>query len=88
MRAYRIILDGKQISEITQGETKELSIPPGKHDLSIRIDWTGSKTLQFTSSDDEAVTFRVRSNLRWTRFLLATGYIFSRDSYLFLELVS
>jgi hypothetical protein len=87
-RAYRIVLDGKHIGKIKDGETKELPIPSGQHNLSIRVDWLGSKTLQFTNSDGEVVTFCVRSNLRGARLLLQLWYVFfAWNSYLHLEQV-
>jgi hypothetical protein len=87
-RVYWIALDGNKIGKVKNGEAKELAISSGRHDLSIRLDWCGSKTLPFTSSEGEVVTFRVTTNLRGVRIFLALWYVlFARNSYLVLEQV-
>ena len=40
-RAYRILLDGKQICEVRNGETKLVFVSPGEHSLAVRVDWGG-----------------------------------------------
>jgi hypothetical protein len=49
--------------EIGNGETKEFSISSGQHDLSLKIDRCGSKTMQFTVAEGDALTFGAKSNL-------------------------
>ena len=38
-RAYRILLDGKQICEVRNGATKLVFVSPGEHSLVVRVDW-------------------------------------------------
>jgi len=89
IRAYRVFLDEKKIGEIRNGENKEFSVSPGQHELSVRIDWAGSKTVQFMIGENEAVTFRVKSNLRGARFFSVLRYVsVARNSYLLLDRVA
>lgn len=75
-RAYRIVLDGNEIDRIRYGETKELSVSLGQHELSARIDWCGSKTAQFTILDhNQTVVFHVQSNFRGMRAFLIAWYV-------------
>ena len=89
VRAYRVVLDEKKIGEIRNGENKEFLVSPGQHELSVRIDWGGSKTVQFTIGENETVIFRVKSNLRGARLFSVLRYItVDRNSYLVLDRVA
>jgi hypothetical protein len=86
LRAYEVILDGKKVGEIRNGETKEFSLGPGKHRLSLKIDWCGSKSAEFAIAEADRLTFHAKSSLRGGRLYLALWYtLVARDSYLRLE---
>lgn len=86
LRAYKIVLDGERIGEIRNRETKEFSIGPGKHTLSLKIDWCGSETVEFVVDREEKPAFLVKSSLRGRRVFLSLWYVlFARNSYLLLE---
>jgi hypothetical protein len=51
IRNIGIYLDGKKIGVIGNGQTKEFSIEPGKHQLQTKIDWCGSEVLTFKVSE-------------------------------------
>ena len=86
LRAYKVIVDGKTAGEIRNGETKEFPISRGQHDLLLKVDWCGSKNIQFTVADGDALTFDAKSNLRGPRLLLALWYsVFAPGSYLLIE---
>jgi hypothetical protein len=71
LRAYKILVDGKTIGEIRDGETREFPISSGQHDLALKLDWCGSKTTQFAVVEGDALTFYAKSNLRGPRVLAA-----------------
>ena|ERR1017187_924681 len=82
-RAYAVALDGKRACELRRGQTRELSLSPGPHAISVRIDWCGSKALDFVATEGETVTFIVRSGCPGWRILLILWYSFFQwDSYL------
>ncbi len=86
VRSYSIVLDGKAIGQLKNGETRDFQIPSGNHDIRVKIDWAGSKTLKFVADDAGTTAFRVSSNLRGWRLLLALWYaLFDTSSYLQLE---
>ena len=86
LRAYKVILDGKATGEVRNGETKEFPISPGQHALSLKIDWCGSRTVEFTVAGEDALTFDAKSNLRGPKLLAAMWYVlFARSSYLRIE---
>ncbi len=86
LRAYEIVLDGKTISEVRNGEMKCLSVSPGQQEVYLRISWCRSNPVEFIATEDEAVVFNVRSSLRGARLLLGLWYILlAPNSYLQLE---
>jgi hypothetical protein len=86
LRAYQVILDGAKIGEVRDDQTQQFAISPGQHTLSLKIDWCGSKTIDFTVAGDEEIWFEAKSNLRGLKIFAALWYvIFDRHSYLLLE---
>ncbi len=86
LRAYRVILDGAKIGEVRDGRTERFAIAPGQHTLSVKIDWCGSKTVDFTVAGDEEIRFAAKSNLRGFNIFAALWYvILDRHSYLLLQ---
>lgn len=69
-RAYAVILDQRKVGEIWDGESREFPISEGSHDLRLKIDWCGSRSIGFSASPDELVVFRAGSNLRGLKRLL------------------
>jgi len=48
LRKYKVILDGAEVGEIASGETKHFPISPGKHEVSVKIDWCRSIPHKFS----------------------------------------
>lgn len=89
LRAYTIVLDDEKIGEVKDGETKRFSLAPGNHRLALRIDWGGSKTVEFTVTEADHLTFQAKSNLRGPRVILSLWYVlFEPNSYLLVEQIS
>ncbi len=53
MRAIKILVDGKEIGSIADGETKEFKTAEGQHKIEAKIDWCGSPELSFNIKDTE-----------------------------------
>ena len=70
LRAYKVVVDCKTVGRVKDGETKEFSISPGPHDVSLKIDWCGSKTIHFTAAEGDVLTFDAMSSLRGPRLIL------------------
>ena len=68
-RAYKIVLDGKVIGKINQGETTEYEIPSGMHHLHLKIDWCKSNILHFNYDGKSTIYFECGSNVRGKQFL-------------------
>jgi len=86
LRAYKVVLDEKEIGEIRDGENKTFSIAPGQHELRCTIDWAGSNTIRFALAENEVAVFSVTSSLRGLRIFLSLWYaLIARNSYLCLK---
>jgi hypothetical protein len=86
IRKYKVVIDGVVVGHVSNGETKEFPVSAGCHHLCMKIDWCGSKLIEFTATEREAVTFRARSNLRGFKLFGALWFIlFDRNSYILLE---
>jgi hypothetical protein len=72
--------------QIGNGETKEFPVTPGHHQLRMKIDWCGSKPVEFRVSEKEVLAFEAKSNLCGTSLLLALWFVvFAWNSYIVLE---
>jgi hypothetical protein len=81
----KVVVDGQTAGEIRNGETKEFPISCGQHNVSLKIDWCGSKTIQFTVAEGEVLTFDAKSNLRGPKLLAAFWYaLFAWSSWVIL----
>ncbi len=86
LRAYQVIVDSKQVGDLRDGQTKEFPVSAGQHQLSLKIDWCGSKTVLFSVAEGDTVTFHAKSSLRGAMVFAALWYaLFDRHSYLTIE---
>ncbi|MGB8193708.1 MAG: hypothetical protein WCF67_17380 [Chitinophagaceae bacterium] len=60
-RKINIILDGKKVGELANGESKDFEITEGVHTLHATIDWCGSNPVSFTIADQEKKTIGLTS---------------------------
>ncbi|MBE0651795.1 MAG: hypothetical protein IH595_13260 [Bacteroidales bacterium] len=52
-REIGVYLDGELIGFVGNGHTEEFRIRPGEHRLTTRMEWYGSKTLEFHVAENE-----------------------------------
>ncbi len=85
LRADKVVVDGKTAGDIRNGEIKEFPISDGQHFVSLKIDWCGSKTIQFTIAEGGVITFDAKSNLRGPKLLAALWHaLFAWSSWIIL----
>jgi hypothetical protein len=73
VRDIKVFIDGQLIGTLSDGETREFTIPEGDHNLQAKFDWRGSKMIPVALSvnDTKNLTFSVS---RYESYLLfATG---------------
>jgi hypothetical protein len=85
LRAYRVLLDGREVGRIRRGECLTIETDPGEHEIHFAIDWCRSPTTMLNLVDGEEVRLRPHS-LPWP-LLLAWPYFltFGRSKYIAVE---
>lgn len=62
-RRFEILLNGETIGEIENNETKEFSIPEGKHTLTAKIEILGSRDLSIEIDETKTKNIKVKNNV-------------------------
>ena len=55
LRSYIVFIDGKEVGKIKQNEEQQNELNYGKHVIQFKIDWKGSKLLEFELNDDSPI---------------------------------
>jgi len=85
LRAYKVLLDGEVIGEISNDQQFEFDAAPGKHQIQLKIDWCTSNRVDFEKEQD-TVEFECGSSLRGFRILLSILYVtILRNQYMWLK---
>jgi hypothetical protein len=73
VRKYKVAINGVTTGHtISNGEAIRFALPPGTHNLAMRIDWTGSRPLTLTLGSGEVCHLTVER----------LGDLFSTEQYL------
>jgi hypothetical protein len=82
-RAYKVLVDGEERGTVKQGEGVEIEVEPGSHEVQMRIDWAGSRTLEVDLTEGERAEFVCAPN---ANPLTAIFYaFFKRSDYIRFE---
>ena len=87
LRAYQVIVDGKKVGEIFDGETRVFAVSPGRHQIRLKVDWFVSNLLELEVAEGDKATLHAKSNLQG-RIWLFCRYVFfpyPRDRCLLIE---
>jgi hypothetical protein len=82
-RAYKIMVDGKEVGRIKNNTSQTISVPGGSHELFLKVDWATSPTLTFEVNAGEEVRYVCRPTAN--AFLAVLYSFFNRRNYLTLE---
>ncbi|MDT0676634.1 hypothetical protein [Autumnicola musiva] len=66
MRSMELLLDGKLLDSIEDREIKEFVVSTGKHSLQAKLDWCGSRKLDFELGENDI------------KLVELTGFVFSK----------
>jgi hypothetical protein len=67
MRRYFVLIDGTKVGALREGETATFDVPPGSHEVRIKIDWVGSRSAAVRLAEGEIAHFRCRADRRSRR---------------------
>jgi hypothetical protein len=55
LRKYLVMLDGKQVAKVRRGETVEIPVASGRHEIHLKIDWCRSPSIEFDAHAGEVI---------------------------------
>ena len=83
VRAYKVMLDGDELGRIKNDTTSTFSVPPGAHELHLKVDWASSPVVSFDVAPGQEVRYACRPT---TNAFFALIYsLFARKNYITLE---
>jgi hypothetical protein len=56
LRSYDVMVDERFAGQLRRGKTVTIDVPPGHHEVRIKIDWTGSPTFPVDVAAGEQVS--------------------------------
>ena len=60
-RAYRVMVDGNKVAVLNEGETRELTLSPGDHEVWIKLDWTRSPKIKLNLAEASRTHLQCRA---------------------------
>lgn len=79
-RAYTVLVDGAESGKIKHGESVDVPVSPGTHEVQMKIDWARSPALQVEVADGEQVRLSCAPNANPLTILWYTTI--GRDRYI------
>ena len=79
LRNLNLVLNGKPLGTIANGEIKNFTLPTGRHQFKSTIDWTGSPEIEIELQESEPTVVEVKTSagFRWLiRLALVTTPLF------------
>ena len=64
LRKFRILIDGAPIDKIADGQSRRLTMAPGRHELRLKLDWCGSRPVIVDLGPRERAEFVCRTVFR------------------------
>jgi hypothetical protein len=55
LRSYVVMIDERALGRVRRGKEIVIDVPPGHHEVRIKIDWTGSRTVPVDVEADQQV---------------------------------
>jgi hypothetical protein len=78
---YKVVVDGEEVGRIGDGDELDIPVSPGEHSLRLKIDWTGSKQLDFSLKKGEVRVFS-SSPFTGPAFIALPRSFFQHDRYI------
>lgn len=66
---FDILVDGQPVGSITNHDTVETPVQPGRHKLALRKGRYSSRTLTFDATDGQAISFRCHGARIWPTYV-------------------
>jgi hypothetical protein len=71
-----LYMDNRKIGDLGWGKEETLAVPPGDHELYVKMDWCKSKPLRVQMASGETVRLGCGSQIKGLKLLLSAVYVF------------
>lgn len=86
LRAYKVLVDQRVVGKIRDGATQSFDCAPGRHRLSLKLDWGGSSSLEFDLlSENDSVEFECHPSAIGWQFLVVLRCFFAPNQWIVLK---
>jgi hypothetical protein len=75
LRKLKVVVNGKTIGRIGDGETKDFDVKDGNNKLWLKVDWCRSNKVAFSAQDSEVIYFECGPGLRGSKIWLSLLYV-------------
>ena len=82
-RAYSVLIDGREVAKIKHGESHTETVPPGQHEVQMKIDWAVSPPVPVSLDPGQGANLFTYPNA--SPFTALWYITFGRKNYLALE---
>ena len=82
-RSYKVMLDGAELGRIKNDTTQTFSVPPGAHELHLKVDWASSPVVSFNVAAGQDVRYTCYPTAN--AFMALLYSFFARKNYITLE---
>jgi len=84
--AFNVIIDGKSMTTINNGETKAYNINAGNHRISLKCAGLISDEIKFHIEDEEVIEFECGTNVTDNPFSKLATHIFKGNKGLYIRI--
>lgn len=82
-RKYNVLLDGKEVTRVSNGSEVEFEVEPGKHTVQMQIDWCSSQKFEVDATAAEPLILECGPNASpFLAFLYVTVW---KNKYIWLR---
>ena len=74
LRDFIILIDGKEIGKIANGESKDFEMLPGHHIINAKIDWCSSPELSIVTDYNETKNLKV-GGFKYGKWLMPITFV-------------
>lgn len=86
IRKYKVMVDEKEVGQLGVGESIDVDITPGSHEVYVEIDWCRSKKLTIDYTEGETVILECGNSMGGFKILFSLVYVTAlKDKYLWIK---
>ena len=78
LRRYGVVVDGRRLARLGQGERRTVAVPAGHHTVTATLDWVASEPVPVTLEPGQTVRLRCGTQVHGKELLFLWKYLLPR----------